>query len=83
MRDNAGWRFDLSLVKVKTYIEACDAWLSTPVAEMESSGLRSRLEPRIVQENMRDAYKWYSLRAKFANRPRTLYADTSNFQESC
>ena len=82
LRDNAGWMFDGSLVKVQRFIEASQAILSLPLAEFDHAGERGRIEVRLIQENMDRALKWYANRRRFAIRGKTLYADLSNYRES-
>lgn len=81
LRDNAGWRWDSSLAKVKLYLEACEALLSLPLTEFGHGGELARLDPRIIQENMRRAERFYFNRARLSERPRETYADTSGWEE--
>ena len=81
MRDNSGWMFDASLVKVQLFIQACQSLLSLPLSEYDHAGERARVEIRVIQEDRDRAMRWYNTRRMRAVRGRVTYPDMTNFRE--
>ena len=80
-RDNVGYRYDSSLVKVRLYIEASDALLTWSLEETEHSGERAKVNPLILERQLEKARLWESVQNAVANAALpTVYQPADNWR---
>ena len=78
-RDNVGYRYDSSLVKVRLYIEASDAILTWSIEETEHSGERAKVNPLILERQLEKARHWEAAMVVSVAAP-TAYQPADNWR---
>ena len=78
-RDNVGYRWDSSLVKVRLYIDATEAILTWGVEETEHSGERLQVNVEIMRKQLDKAVAWEASRSIATASP-TVYQPAANWR---
>ena len=78
-RDNVGYRWDTSLVKVKLYIEATAAVLTWAVQETQHAGESIKVDTVTIKEQLDKAIAWYEARTAASANP-TVYQPADNWR---
>ena len=68
--DNASYRTRRDMVMAANLIDAAEALLAIPLAEIDHSGERARVEVRVAQERLAEAIEWLELQRACSAPPR-------------